>query len=90
MELIAGLRIALETEDVESNAQKKLARKNCDLLVLNNPLEDGAAFEHDTNAVTIYNPSGKVLSTGLKSKREIADTLLETARAEKSFQKILV
>lgn len=81
---------ALETDDAEANAKKKLAKKNCDLLVLNNPLEDGAAFEHDTNAVTIYNTAGKVLSTGLKSKREIADILLEAACKEESFQKILV
>ena len=81
---------ALETEDLDNNAGRKLAKKHCDLLVANNPLEEGAAFEHDTNAVTIYNAKGKVLSTGLKSKREIAEILLTTAREEKSFQKILV
>ncbi|MCK5408570.1 MAG: bifunctional 4'-phosphopantothenoylcysteine decarboxylase/phosphopantothenoylcysteine synthetase, partial [Candidatus Krumholzibacteria bacterium] len=81
---------ALETEDVERNAKEKLSRKNCDLLVVNNPLEDGAAFEHDTNAVTIYNGKGKVAETGLKSKREIADLILAAAREEKAFQKILV
>ena len=81
---------ALETEDVEQNAKEKLSRKNCDLLVVNNPLEDGAAFEHDTNAVTIYNGKGKVAETGLKSKREIADLILAAAREEKAFQKILV
>jgi phosphopantothenoylcysteine decarboxylase/phosphopantothenate--cysteine ligase len=81
---------ALETKDVEKHAREKLSRKNCDLLVVNNPLEVGAAFEHDTNAVTIYNGKGKVLETGLKSKREIADLILAAAREEKAFQKILV
>lgn len=81
---------ALETEDIEKNAREKLSRKNCDLLVVNNPLEEGAAFEHDTNAVTIYNGKGKVLETGLKSKRGIADLILGAAREEKAFQKILV
>ncbi len=81
---------ALETEDIEKNAREKLSKKNCDLLVVNNPLEEGAAFEHDTNAVTIYNGKGKVLETGLKSKREIADLILGAAREEKAFQKILV
>jgi phosphopantothenoylcysteine decarboxylase/phosphopantothenate--cysteine ligase len=81
---------AVETHDVESNAKEKLSKKNCDLLVVNNPLDKGAAFEHDTNAVTIYNAKGKLLETGLRSKREIADLILTAAREEKAFQKILV
>lgn len=81
---------ALETENIATNAKKKLSRKNCDLLVVNNPLEDGAAFGHETNSVTIFNAKGKVLETGLKSKREIADLILHTAQEEKSFQKILI
>jgi phosphopantothenoylcysteine decarboxylase/phosphopantothenate--cysteine ligase len=80
---------AVETENVDRNAQRKQAKKNCDLMVANNPLEAGAAFEHETNAVTVYNSEGKVLATGLKSKHEIADIILETACKEKAFQKIL-
>jgi phosphopantothenoylcysteine decarboxylase/phosphopantothenate--cysteine ligase len=81
---------AVETENLDENARKKLAAKNCDLLVVNNPLEEGAAFDHDTNVVTVYNPQGPVLTSGLQSKREIADLVLDTARKEKAFQKILV
>jgi phosphopantothenoylcysteine decarboxylase/phosphopantothenate--cysteine ligase len=80
---------AVETENLDRNAQRKLAEKNCDLIVANNPLEEGAAFEHETNTVTIYNSGGKVLSTGLKSKHEVADIILEAASKEKTFQKIL-
>ena len=80
---------ALETENVEENSQAKRVKKNCDLMVVNNPLEPGAAFDHETNSVTIYNDGGKVLETGLKSKHEVADVILETARKEKAFQKIL-
>ncbi len=80
---------ALETENVERNAERKRDEKHCDLMVVNNPLEPGAGFEHETNAVTIYNSGGRVLSTGVKSKREIADVILETARKEKAFQEIL-
>jgi phosphopantothenoylcysteine decarboxylase/phosphopantothenate--cysteine ligase len=80
---------AVETENLDRNAQRKLAEKNCDLIVANNPLEEGAGFEHETNAVTIYNSGGKVLSTGLKSKHEVADIILETASKEKTFQKNL-
>jgi phosphopantothenoylcysteine decarboxylase/phosphopantothenate--cysteine ligase len=70
---------AVETDDAAGNAGKKLLKKNCDLIVVNNPLERGAAFEHETNAVTIYDAGGEVLSTGLRSKREIADIIVETA-----------
>jgi phosphopantothenoylcysteine decarboxylase / phosphopantothenate---cysteine ligase len=80
---------AVETENLDRNARRKLAGKNCDLMVANNPLEEGAAFEHETNAVTVYNGEGKVLSTGLKSKHEIADIIFEIACKEKAFQKIL-
>lgn len=85
-----AIGFALETQNIEANAKDKLARKNCDLLVVNNPLEKGAAFEHDTNRVTIYNEKGKLMETGLQSKREIADLILDTAREEKAFQKIVV
>jgi phosphopantothenoylcysteine decarboxylase/phosphopantothenate--cysteine ligase len=78
---------AVETEDAESNARQKLAKKSCDLMVMNNPLEQGAAFEHDTNAVTIFSKAGKVLSTGLLGKHEIADIILETARNQTAFPK---
>ena len=80
---------AVDTEDVEQNARRKRDEKHCDLMVVNNPLQPGAGFEHDTNAVTIMNSRGEVLHTGLKSKHEIADVILETARKEESFQKIL-
>jgi phosphopantothenoylcysteine decarboxylase/phosphopantothenate--cysteine ligase len=79
---------ALETENLEANSLKKLIKKSCNMIVVNNPLEDGAAFEHETNSVTIYNAAGKVLSTGLRSKHEIADIILQTAREEDAFQQI--
>jgi len=78
---------AVETEDAPENAGKKLLKKNCDLIVVNNPLERGAGFEHETNAVTIYDAGGEVLATGLKSKREIADIIIETAVSRKRLGK---
>ncbi|NIM19251.1 MAG: bifunctional phosphopantothenoylcysteine decarboxylase/phosphopantothenate--cysteine ligase CoaBC [Candidatus Latescibacteria bacterium] len=81
---------ALETDDVEKNAIEKLRKKNCDLLVVNNPLEEGAGFEVDTNEVTIYGHSGEVISTGVRSKREIAEAILHAAHDTDAFQKILV
>jgi phosphopantothenoylcysteine decarboxylase/phosphopantothenate--cysteine ligase len=79
--LVVGF--AVETGDAPANAGKKLLKKNCDLIVVNNPLEPGAAFEHETNAVAIYDAGGEVLSTGLRSKREIADIIIDTAVGRK-------
>lgn len=79
---------ALETENVEANAKKKLEKKNCDLMVVNNLHEEGAGFEHDTNVVTIYSPSGKILTTRLQTKREIADIIFDVASRQETFQNI--
>lgn len=76
---------ALETEHIEENALKKLHKKQCDLIVANNPREAGAGFGHDTNAVTIYNAGGKITSTGVRSKREIAELILRTACEQTPF-----
>jgi len=80
---------ALETENLKTNSAAKLAKKKCDMIVVNNPLEEGAAFEHETNAVTIFNAGGRVLSTGLKSKHEIADIILQAAREEDAFLQLV-
>jgi phosphopantothenoylcysteine decarboxylase/phosphopantothenate--cysteine ligase len=80
---------ALETDDVEANALDKMRKKNCDLIVVNDPLEEGAAFTHDTNVVTIYNARGKVYeSDGPEPKRAIARKILELVAAEEAFKKL--
>jgi len=82
---------ALETEDVEKNALIKLKKKNCDLIVVNNPHVEGATFEHDTNVVTVYNTGGKLYeSGGPESKRELARRILAIATKENAFKDIAV
>jgi phosphopantothenoylcysteine decarboxylase/phosphopantothenate--cysteine ligase len=82
---------ALETDDVEKNALDKLARKHCDLIVVNNPKETGAGFEHDTNVVTIYGAAGKLYSSdGPESKRWIGRTILKLVAEQDAFKKLLV
>ncbi|MFA5404774.1 MAG: bifunctional phosphopantothenoylcysteine decarboxylase/phosphopantothenate--cysteine ligase CoaBC [Ignavibacteria bacterium] len=44
---------ALETDNEIENAKRKLNEKNLDLIVLNNPKEEGAGFGTDTNVVTL-------------------------------------
>ncbi len=68
---------ALETENEIENAQKKLAEKNLDLVVLNNPKEPGAAFAGDTNVVTILTRDGKTEKLPMLSKAETAERILD-------------
>jgi len=67
---------ALETENGVENARKKLASKKLDIIVLNNPLVEGAGFGTDTNVVTVITASGEVEELPLMSKIDIANTLL--------------
>ena len=80
---------ALETQNIEANALDKLARKNCDLIVVNNPHTDGAAFSHLTNVVQIYNAQGKLYeSAEPESKRTLARRILTLAANEAAFSTV--
>jgi phosphopantothenoylcysteine decarboxylase/phosphopantothenate--cysteine ligase len=68
---------SLETEDEIKNSKKKLADKNLDLIVVNNPNVPGAGFEVDTNVVTLIERSGKATRLPLLSKTEVAERLLD-------------
>lgn len=63
---------ALETDNELANAQAKLVSKNLDLIVLNSLQDEGAAFGHDTNQVTLIHRNGAIHRFGLKSKRAVA------------------
>jgi len=68
---------ALETDNGIKNARRKLEDKNCDLIVLNNPLEAGAGFETDTNRVTLIEKGRRARSLPVMPKREAADRILD-------------
>lgn len=67
---------AAETNDVLQNAQKKLAKKNLDLIVANDVTAPGAGFDVDTNIVTFVTQDGLEKLPKMK-KTEVADTLLD-------------
>ena len=67
---------AAETNDLLENAKKKLIRKNCDLIVANDILAEGAGFESDTNIVTLLDKDGTCEQLPRTSKREVADAIL--------------
>ena len=66
---------ALETNDGEENARKKLEKKNLDFIVLNSLEDKGAGFACDTNKVTVIDREGKSVYP-LKSKKEVAKDIV--------------
>ena len=68
---------AMETEKGLERAREKLARKNCDFIVLNNLGEEGAGFAVDTNVVTLIDADGNAEKLPKMSKAEVADRILD-------------
>jgi phosphopantothenoylcysteine decarboxylase/phosphopantothenate--cysteine ligase len=82
--IVGGL--AMETEELEGRGRKKLERKGCDLVVANDPTQPGAGFEVPTNDVVLVGPEGTIGRTGVKSKREVAEAILDAVETLPRFQ----
>jgi phosphopantothenoylcysteine decarboxylase/phosphopantothenate--cysteine ligase len=67
---------SVETRDVYKNSLNKLRNKNLDMIIVNNPNVAGAAFEADTNKVTIINKNGAAEELPLLSKLELSDEII--------------
>jgi phosphopantothenoylcysteine decarboxylase / phosphopantothenate---cysteine ligase len=67
---------ALETDNVVKNAEKKLAAKNLDMIVLNSPKDKQSGFEVDTNKISIILKNGKKVDCPLQSKFQAANKIL--------------
>ncbi|NBC06125.1 MAG: bifunctional phosphopantothenoylcysteine decarboxylase/phosphopantothenate--cysteine ligase CoaBC [Bacteroidetes bacterium] len=78
---------ALETQDAEANALRKLERKNMDLIVLNTLEDEGAGFQHDTNKVSLLRKDNKKRSFELKPKREVAADILDELQELAAWKK---
>ncbi len=68
---------AAETADMNNYAKKKLKDKNLDLIVANDVSAENVGFEHDTNAVIIFDSQGNENSIPLTDKRRIACGVLD-------------
>lgn len=68
---------ALETDNELENARGKMERKNLDLIVLNSLQDQGAGFRIDTNKVTIIDRSNEPAAYDTKSKKEVAEDIVE-------------
>lgn len=69
---------ALETDNEKINAEKKLASKNLDLIVLNSLRDEGAGFGYDTNKITVMGRQPFLREFPLKSKKQVARDIVDT------------
>ena len=67
---------ALETNDEESNAKKKLEKKNLDFIVLNSLQNKGTCFQSDENQISIISKEGQ-RDYEKKAKQEVARDIVE-------------
>lgn len=67
---------ALETDNEENNALKKLESKNADMIVLNSLQDEGAGFAHDTNKVTVLTHDTRK-ELPLMAKVEVAKAIVQ-------------
>lgn len=67
---------SMETEHMLENSQKKLHKKNLDMVVANNVKVDGAGFGVDTNVVTFIG-ADEVKELPMMTKDEVAVALLD-------------
>ena len=64
---------ALELENGEENALKKLKSKKLDFIILNTANNINQGFDVDTNQVTIFSKSGEKLESSINTKDRIAN-----------------
>ena len=70
---------AAETNDLESNAKKKLIEKNCDLIIANDVSNKSIGFDSDFNEVSIFykNTNIKDEKLKIKNKTENSEEIIE-------------
>jgi phosphopantothenoylcysteine decarboxylase/phosphopantothenate--cysteine ligase len=74
---------AAETHDVLANGQGKLARKGCDLLVVNQ-VGEGLAFGTPDNAATVLVAGGEQVEVPRGPKEDVADAVWDLVAARLS------
>lgn len=76
---------ALETDNGEDSAMKKIEKKNLDMVVLNSLLDPEAGFMKDTNKITIIDRNGEKFRYPAKSKKAVAADIVDYV--EKSLRR---
>ena len=73
-QLLVGF--ALETNDEQQNAEKKLKKKNLDFIVLNSLRNEGTCFRSDENQIAIIDGNGRC-DYDKKPKAEVASDIID-------------
>lgn len=68
---------ALETNDVNENAQKKLVSKNADAIVLNQLSAHNPVFGADENTISILNKNGSLTHFDTNTKQHLAKQIVQ-------------
>jgi phosphopantothenoylcysteine decarboxylase/phosphopantothenate--cysteine ligase len=69
---------ALETNNEESYAIKKMTDKNADMIVLNSLNDKGAGFGGDNNKITIFDKKGNRQHFELAPKTTVATDIINS------------
>ena len=75
-QFLAGF--AAETHDLAASAQKKIKKKNLDMIAANLVGEKDSGFQADTNKVTLFFRDGSKKDLALMDKQAVAHTLLDS------------
>ncbi|WP_419845725.1 bifunctional phosphopantothenoylcysteine decarboxylase/phosphopantothenate--cysteine ligase CoaBC [Candidatus Poriferisocius sp.] len=75
---------AAETCDVAGNAAAKLTGKGADYIVANDVTAENAGFAYDTNEVLVLASDGRIHPVGLRSKRQVAQAVLDLVVADRT------
>ncbi|MDC1159441.1 bifunctional phosphopantothenoylcysteine decarboxylase/phosphopantothenate--cysteine ligase CoaBC [Candidatus Pelagibacter sp.] len=70
---------AAETDNIQTNAKKKLLEKNCDWIIANDVSDNSIGFNSDFNEVSIFYKNDKIKNEKLimKTKSEISDEIID-------------
>ena len=72
-----AIGFALETENLEARAYDKMRNKKLDMIVANNPTDEGIEFGSDYNKVMIIPRDGKPIKLEKMSKFDVAVNIIE-------------
>ena len=78
---------AAETQNLIQEAQTKLQRKACDLIVANDVSRPGTGFDSEENEVTLCLPGGKAVQLPRKMKTELAKEIVRFIEERVAAQK---
>lgn len=68
---------ALETDNEIEGGRRKLAEKNLDLVVVNNPLREGTGFGSDMNSGHLIYRDGRIDELPLQAKLDFSEKILD-------------